>query len=754
MIDHPNNQWMSPKEFSLEWGGRTLTVRTGSLAQQANGSAIVQYGDTVVLVTATMASEQRGEIDYFPLMVDYEERLYAAGIIKGSRFIKRETRPSTEAVLTARLIDRAIRPLFDDTVRLDVQVVVTVLSVDGENDPDIPAMVGAVAALLTSDIPWAGPIAASRVGMIDGQFVLNPTYEQHEQGELDIFVAGNGETTIMLEAGAKEVSEEKVYEAIQFGLEQMKPVLGLLNKIEKELGQEKRDISTDLSEEEKQELEEIRALQEEIKDLVAKEVDSYFEPGKNVTKYLRKESLKDLKAKMDDYLKEKQVGKDKRKKALKPFKEMVEEHVGEMVLKTKKRVDGRSLTDVRPLDVAAGVLPRTHGTGLFTRGETQILTVATLAGPGAEQILEGIDEAGTKRYLHHYNFPGFSVGEVKPLRGPSRRDIGHGALAEKALLPVIPPKDDFPYTIRLVSEVLGSNGSSSMASACGSTLALMDAGVPIKAPVAGVAMGLISNPKGEWVVLTDLQDLEDSKGGMDFKVTGTKEGITAIQLDTKTHGLVNEIIEQTLTQAKDARLHILDQMMKVIEKPREEMSEYAPRVETMTINPDKIRDVIGPGGKMINKIIDETGVEIDIEQDGTVFISSADAEGMKAAKEWIEKLTKEVEPGEVYTGKVTRIMDFGAFVEVLPGQEGLVHISEISHEHTANVSDVLKVGDEVKVKVKEIDDQNRINLSMKALLDAPADNQAARSRDKRSGERRGDDRRGGKRKFLGRKKDR
>ncbi len=718
---HPNNTWINPREFSIEWAGRQLKISTGLVAQQAGGSAMVQYGDTVVLVTATMASESRGEIDYFPLMVDYEERLYAAGIIKGSRFIKRETRPTDEAVLTARLVDRSIRPLFDESVRLDVQVVTTVLSVDGENDADIPSLIGAVAALLMSDIPWAGPIAASKVGMVDGQFILNPTYEQLESSDLDVYVSGNGETTIMLEAGAKEVPESKMYEAVQFGLEGMKPVMELLKKVQAELGGEKRQPkAVDLTEEEVAAKAEIEELQKFVDAHIGEQIKAYFEAGPDSTKKLRKQTLKEIKSELDEMLKEKQVGKDKRKEVLKPFKEMIEEHIAEMILQTKRRVDGREVTEVRPLDVLAGVLPRTHGSAIFTRGETQVMTVATLAGPGAAQIMEGIDENGEKRYMHHYNFPGFSVGEVKPLRGPSRRDIGHGSLAEKALLPVIPAKADYPYTIRLVSEVLGSNGSSSMASACGSTLALMDAGVPIKSPVAGVAMGLIQNAKGDWVVLTDLQDLEDAKGGMDFKVTGTKNGVTAIQLDTKTHGLSNEVIKQTLTQAQDGVNHILAAMAAVLPEPRSEMSAYAPRIETIMINPEKIRDVIGQGGKTINKIIEETGVEIDIEQDGSVFISSVDGEGMKKAKAWVEMLTKEVEAGEVYDGTVTRLMDFGAFVEVLPGKEGLVHISELEHRRVEKVSDVLNVGDKVKVKVKEIDDQGRINLSRKALLERPA----------------------------------
>ncbi len=719
ITDPKNNTWMSPREFSIDWGGRTLTLTTGLVAQQANGSVMVRYGDTVVLVTATMAKESRGEFDFFPLTVDYEERLYAAGIIKGSRFIKRETRPSDEAVLTARLVDRAIRPLFDDSLRIDIQLIVTVLCVDRENDPDVAALIGASAALMISDIPWAGPIASCRVGRIGGEWVLNPTTTSLVKSDLDLYVAGNGEKTIMLEAGAKEVTEDVVYDGVVFGLKQMKPVLKLIEEMREALGKEKKVLKPVLTEEEQEAAKEMDVLRERVKALSIAAVDEYFSGGDKNTKQMRKETIGEIKASIDEALKVEQIGKDKRKEALKPLKSFIEEHVGEMILKTGKRVDGRSITEVRPLDAAVSLLPRTHGTGFFTRGETQVLTVATLGGPGAEQIQEGLNGESKKRYMHHYNFPPYSVGETKPLRGPSRRDIGHGMLAEKALLPVLPEKDKFPYTIRLVSEVFGSNGSSSMASTCGSTLALMDAGVPIREAVAGVAMGLVSNKKGDWKVLTDLQDLEDSEGGMDFKIAGTKNGITAIQLDTKTTGLSNEIVKQTLSQARDGRLHILDVMNKAIAAPRTEMSAYAPRVTTLHINPEKIRDVIGPGGKMINKIIDECGVEIDIEQDGSVFISSVLPDGMAKAVKWVENLTKEVVAGEVYDGKVTRLMDFGAFVEILPGQEGLVHVSEISYQRVDQVADVLHVGDAVKVKVKEIDDLGRINLSMKALLPAP-----------------------------------
>lgn len=739
MLEQANNSWINSREFETEWGGRTLKVKTGVVAQQASGSALVQYGETVVLVTATQGNEQ-SDRGYFPLMVDYEEKLYAAGIIKGSRFIKRETRPTDEAVLTARLVDRAIRPFFDDSTRLDTQIIVTVLSVDGENDADIPGMIGASVALMISDINWDGPVVGARVGFSDGKYILNPTYAELETSELDMFVAGDGESTIMLEAGAKEVKEDDVFAGIEFGLSHMKPVMDLMAKVQAEVGVEKKVLKVEeLTEEEQVALKEIEEHKVFIKGLVEKEIGQYFEPGANTSKKLRKESMKALKTQMDEALKEKQVGKDKRKAILSPLKDMVEEYIGEMVLKTGKRVDGRSATEVRPLDVAVGILPRTHGTGLFTRGETQVLTVATLAGPGAAQTLEGIDENGEKSYMHHYNFPGFSVGEVKPLRGPSRRDIGHGALAEKALVPVIPAKEDFPYTIRLVSEVLGSNGSSSMASACGSTLALMHAGVPIKNPVSGLAMGLVSNDKGDWVVLTDLQDLEDGQGGMDFKVTGTKDGITAIQLDTKTHGLASEILKTTLHQSKDGRKDILDAMLAVIPAPGE-MSAHAPRVETIEINPEKIRDLIGPGGKMINSIIDETGVEIDIEQDGKVFVSSVDAAGMDAAKARINAITEEPEVGKTYHGKVARLMDFGAFVEILPGKDGLVHVSEIAHERVENVSDRLKEGQEVDVKLMEIDSQGRLNLSMKALIEKPAG-----MSDDRGGSRGGGNRSGGNR---------
>lgn len=708
------------KVFETTWAGRKLTIEVGKLAQQANGSCRVQYGDTVILATAVMSKNIREGIDFFPLMVDYEEKLYAAGKIKGSRFIKRETRPSDEAVLTARMIDRSIRPLFPDAMRRDVQVMVTVMSVDGENDPDVPSLIGAVTALTISNIPWDGPIAAVRVGQINGEWVLNPSYEARLKSVIDVVVSGDGEKTIMLEAAGNEAPEQVAIDSIKFGQKHIGPVLDFIKDIGKQVGQKKLATVEAVSAEEKAALVEKEKVRDLVRQFVRENIHDFVLDQIKATKMLRKSSIADLKEACDHFLSEKEIGKDKRKDALGKMKDFIEEEVSRAILEDGKRVDGRGLTDIRPLEVMVGALPRTHGSAVFQRGETQVMSVVTLGAPGDEQVLEGIEENGKKRYMHHYNFPGFSVGEVSPSRGASRRDIGHGALAEKSIVPMLPPKETFPYTIRVVSEVLGSNGSSSMASVCGSTLSLMDAGVPISKPVAGIAMGLVSNAKGQFKILTDLQDLEDGDGGMDFKIAGTADGITAVQMDTKTTGLSMEIVEKTFKQAHEARLKLLKVMADVIAAPRPELSQYAPRIVTLTINPDKIRDVIGPGGKMINKIIDETGVDIDIEDSGLVFITAVNAEGSAKAVEWIKNLTREVKAGEVFTGKVTRIMDFGAFVEVLPNQEGLVHISQLAPHRVEKVTDVVKIGDEVQVKVTEIDEKGRINLSMKALQ-APAD---------------------------------
>ncbi|HEX9664513.1 MAG TPA: polyribonucleotide nucleotidyltransferase [Patescibacteria group bacterium] len=708
------------KTFELDWGGRKLQVQTGDLAQQANGSCRVQYGETVVLATVCASDQPREGISYFPLLVDYEEKFYAAGMIKGSRFIKRETRPSDEAVLTARMIDRTIRPLFDGTTRNDIQVVVTTLSFDGENDPDIPALLGASIALSISDIPWDGPVAGIRIGQINGEWVINPSYEARQKSLIDIVAAGDGQKTIMLEAGAKEAGEEVVYQAIEFGQKHIGQVVKFILDIQKEIGVTKEKPEVELTEEE-QAAEKVKQEVETLtKEFVQAKVKEYLFADPLASKLTRKSTLEEMKEELDDFLKEKQIGKEKRKYGQDFFYPCAEEVVSRAILETGQRVDGRALDEVRPLTIKAGVLPRTHGSCVFQRGETQIMALVTLGSPGMEQVMETIEESGKKRFMHHYNFPGYSVGEVSPFRGASRRDIGHGALAEKALSSLVPEKEGFPYTIRVVSEVLGSNGSSSMASTCASSLALMDAGVPFAKQVAGIAMGLVSDEQGNYKILTDLQDLEDTKGGMDFKIAGTADGITAIQMDTKTKGLTLEMVKDTLEQAQKARLFILDEMNKVLSQPRPELSPYAPRIISFYINVDKIRDVIGPGGKMINEIIDKTGVEIDIEQDGLVMVTSVDEESAKKAVDWIKEITREVEVGEEFEGKVVRIMDFGAFVEILPGQDGLVHISELAHYRVDKVTDVVKLGDVVKVKVVGIDEQGRINLSMKALTEAPA----------------------------------
>lgn len=703
------------KTYSIEWGGRTLTIGVGVLAQQANGSCTVRYGDTVALCTATMGGVRDG-LDYFPLTVDFEERMYAAGRIKGSRFIKREGRPTDEAVLSGRLIDRAIRPLFPDGLRNDVAVVATVFSHDQENDADVPSLIGSACALGLSDIPWDGPLAAIRIGRdAEKNWVLNPTYKQIVEEGIDVVVAGVGDKTIMLEAGAHELSEEDAAAAIQWGLDQMKPVIDLIEKVRAENGKPKADLSPKTEEERTAHAhrEEIEAKAKEF--LATRRSTLYAKPLKG--KADRKEAVANLKKELDDHLKAQEMSKDDRKLAAGVLDEFVDSETTRLILDEGKRADGRALDEVRDLASLVGVMPRTHGSGLFQRGSTQVLSSVTLGSPGMEQTIDTMEFQTTKRYFHHYNFPSYSVSETKPNRGPGRREIGHGALAERALLPVLPVREQFPYTIRVVSEVLGSNGSSSMGATCGSTLALMDAGVPLKAPVAGIAMGVASDEKtGRFQVITDLQDLEDGEGGMDFKVAGTKAGITAIQMDTKTHGIPMKTVRETLAMAHKARLQILDTMAQAIPAPRAELSKWAPRIESFRINPDKIRDVIGPGGKMINQIIAETKVEIDIEDDGLVMITAVNPEGMKKAVDWIKQLTREVTVGEVFTGKVTRIMEFGAFVEILPKQEGLVHISELAPERVGRVEDIVKIGDEVTVKVYEIDSMGRLNLSRKRAL--------------------------------------
>lgn len=698
---------MQQKKWSLQIGGRVLEIETGLLAKQANGSVTVRYGDTVVLATAVMSKGASRVSGYFPLMVDYEERYYAAGKIKGSRFIKREGRPSDDAILNGRVVDRTIRPLFNSRMRNDVQVVVTVLSIDGENDPSIVGMIAASAALSFSNIPWNGPIGAVRVGRLNGEFILNPVNGELTDGDMDLVIAGTAEKINMIEAGMKEIPEEDVVRAFAFGHEAIKKIASLIEEAAKEIGAEKMAPAL---------LAGTPEFEAEIKELFLKENLGEVLYDKN--KQVIEERIKAIKEKINTHIKETYTEDvDKLKEiAEQVFEETSDEIVHQNVLEKEQRPDGRKLNEVRHISCLVGLLPRTHGSAVFTRGETQALTVTTLGSPGDEQFIDTMEVDIKKRYIHHYNFPPFSVGEVRPMRGPGRREIGHGALAERALVPVIPSKEEFPYTILLVSEILESNGSSSMASTCGSTLSLMDAGVPIKRPVSGIAMGIIVGKDNNFKVLTDIQGLEDHYGDMDFKAAGTENGITALQMDVKVDGITVEMLEAVLLQSKVNRGEIREIMLSTIPTHRENMSQYAPRIITMHINPAKIRNVIGTGGKIINEIIDETGVQIDIEDDGSIFITSVDEASALKAQQWIDNLTHEVKPGEIFNAKVTRLMAFGAFAEILPGQEGLIHISEFSDQRVEKVEDVVKVGDIVPVKVKQIDDQGRINLTAKNIL--------------------------------------
>ena len=705
---------MQEKVFSTEWLGRTLTFKTGKLARQATAAVTVQYGDTSVLATVVEAKTER-DINYFPLMVDFEERLYAAGIIKGSRWIKREGRPTDDAILTGRMIDRSIRPLFSDESRKDVQVILTVLSADQQNDHDIVSLVAASAVLSISGIKWDGPIGGIRVGRVDGNLVFNPTYEEREKSDLDLIVAGTEGKVIMLEAGANEIKEDEMFAAIQAGQKELQGAIDLIKELKSGASTVKPELKMKLVSPEETEAEKEKEkmintakawLNDNIKYILFDKI--YYTKGE------RKAAVAAIKDGLNQYLFEQGFGKDKRAQMISLLVEsMIDAEVTRAIIKEKKRVDGRALNEIRQLTSDAGVLPRIHGSGLFSRGETQVLSVVTLGAPGLEQSLEGIEGAGTKRYMHHYNFPPFSVGETGMSRGAGRREIGHGALAEKAIIPVLPEKEDFPYTIRVVSETLSSNGSSSMGSTCGSSLALMDAGVPIKKAVAGIAMGLASNEDmSEWEVLTDIQDLEDGKGGMDFKIAGTKDGITAIQLDTKTNGLTDEIVEKTLKRGLEARLQILDIMNAAIDAPRADLSPYAPRIVSFYIEVDKIREVIGTGGKVINKIIEETQVSIDIEEDGLVMVCGTDAEKLKEAVDWIKNIVRKFEVGEIFLGRVVRLMDFGAFVELAPGRDGMVHVSKMAPYRVGRPSDLVSVGDMITVKIDEIDEQGRVNLTM------------------------------------------
>lgn len=691
-------------KWEMTLAGRPLVIEYGQVAKQANAAVLVRYGETVVLVTATMAKQPREGIDFFPLLVDYEERLYAVGKIPGG-FIKREGRPPESAVLAARMIDRPIRPLFPEGFRNDVQVVATVLSVEPDNEPSIAAMIGASAALHISEIPFAEPIGGVKVGKVNGKLIINPTVAESEKSDLSLVVAGTKDAIMMVEAGVNELSEDEVLEAILFGHDVIKEIVAFIEKIRDEVGKPK--VEVDLYEPDSE-------INSQVREFATAKMVSAI---KTDEKLEREALIEQVKTETLEYFQEK-FGEEfpQFEKTIKEVLDnIVYEEVRRMIAVDKIRPDGRGLSEIRPITCQVGILPRTHGSGLFTRGQTQVLTVCTLGRVSEEQILDGLGEEDSKRYIHHYNFPPYSVGEVRPSRSPGRREIGHGALAERALLPVIPSEEEFPYTIRLVSEVLESNGSSSQASVCGSTLSLMDAGVPIRKPVAGVAMGLLKDGD-DFAILTDIQGMEDHYGDMDFKVAGTRDGITAIQMDIKIKGINREILKQALDQAREGRLFILDKMAEAIAEPRKELSPYAPRIITFEIDPDRIRDVIGPGGKMIRKIVEETGAEIDIEDDGRVFIAAVDVKAGNKAKEMIKRLTSDVEVGAVYMGKVTRLMNFGAFVEVLPGKEGLVHISQLAKERVARVEDVVNVGDEIMVKVVEIDKQGRVNLSRKAVL--------------------------------------
>jgi len=710
---------MSEQVFKTEWLGRPLVIKTGKVAKQADAAVWVQYGETVVQATVVQSKYERAGIDFFPLMVEFEEKLYAAGIIKGSRWIKREGRPTDQSILTGRMIDRSIRPLFDTSDKRDVQVITTVLAVDQENDHDIVALIAASAALAISGLKWDGPIGGVRVGLIENELIFNPTNAQQAKSSLDLIVAGTAKKTIMIEAGAQEVTEDIFLKAITAGQKEMQGAIDLINELKnnvapKNAGVVKNDYQDAEEIKIKEEKEKLLALgQAWLKDNVKKILfDKIY-----YTKGERKAALQAIKDQLNDYLISQSVGHEHRDFVIKKtVEEATDTEVTRAILEEKKRVDGRTLDEIRPLSAEVGILPRDHGTSLFSRGETQVMSIVTLGAPGLEQSLEGLEGQSKKRYMHHYNFPPYSVGEASPLRGTGRREIGHGALAEKALFPMIPTKEEFAYTVRIVSETLGSNGSSSMAATCASTLALMDAGVPITRPVVGIAMGLASNKDmSQWEVLTDIQDLEDGAGGMDFKITGTEKGLTAIQLDTKTDGLTDAIIAQALKQGRVALNQILEVVKEAIPAPRPELSPYAPRLVSFNVDPEKIGAIIGPGGKIINKIIDETGVSIDIEDSGLVMICGTDAKMVEEAVRQVKEIVHVFAAGEIIKGKVVTLLDFGAFVQLNGSQDGMVHVSELAPYRIEKPSDFLSIGDIVTVKIREIDEKGRVNLTMKGL---------------------------------------
>jgi polyribonucleotide nucleotidyltransferase len=693
------------RTFKTAIGGKLLELEIGKVCEMANGQVMVKYGDTVVNVTAVASKEPRPDIDFFPLSCDYEEKMYAAGKIPGG-FIKREGRPSEKAILNSRLMDRPLRPLFPKGFYNDVQVVATVMSVDNDAPSEIAAMIGSSVALAISDIPWDGPTGSVLIGMVDGQFVVNPSLAQREESSMHLVVSGTKEAIMMVEAGANEVPEDVILDAIMFAHEEIKKIVEFIEAIVAEVGKPKMDI-------------ELYKVPEDIEAAVREYAEDKMRAAiQTYDKMERLDNMDAVEAETKEHFEE--IYPDNGKDIGNTLYAITKEQVRSLILDDGIRPDNRKRTEIRPIWVDTGILPRAHGTGLFKRGQTQVLSVATLGALGEAQTIDGITEQTEKRYMHHYNFPPYSVGEARPMRSPGRREIGHGALAERALIPVLPSEEEFPYAIRVVSEVLSSNGSTSQASVCGSCLALMDAGVPIKAPVAGIAMGLIERVEedgsSKMAILSDIQGMEDFLGDMDFKVAGTAKGVTAIQMDIKVHGLSKQVLQEALQQAREGRMHIMGEMLAELPEPRAELSPYAPRIISMQIDPDHIRTVIGPGGKTINRIISETGVKIDIDDTGLVYIAAPDMASAEAGQREIELLTKEPEPGEIYEGTVTRVMNFGAFIEILPGKEGLLHISKMAKERVEKVEDVMNVGDKVKVKVTEIDSQNRINLSRKELL--------------------------------------
>lgn len=706
--------------FEIEIGGKKISIKTTNWTEQASGSCLVQCGDTEVMVNATVSPVAREGIDFFPLTVEYEEKFYAAGKIFGSRFLKRESRPTDEAVLTSRIIDRAIRPLFPKDFKKEVQVIVTCLSWDGENDPDILGMIGASFALAISNIPWQGPLASIRINKVNGEWIFNPTYEQRKVGDMDLTFSAiekDGDILInMIEMGAKEISENDFLQAYEASKKELKKIIDFQVKAVKKIGKAKDEFLPAV------ELDIENEIKEWLGDKLEKAITNAPKGEKNLG------ATEILKQELVNYLAEKYPGQGKERQVLSFFEKEIERIIIKNIIEKDHRPDGRKSTEIRPLSCEVGVLPRTHGSGVFFRGLTRVLSILTLGGPGDQQILEGMEFVGKKRFLHHYNFPPFSSGEVAPMRGPKRREIGHGALAEKALLPVLPDVEKFPYTIRIVSEVVSSNGSTSMASTCAACIALMDAGVPIKEPVAGISIGLAKDEEsGKYKVLTDIQGPEDHYGDMDFKVAGTKNGITAIQMDIKIDGIDKKIIEEALTRAKDARLKILDIIKKEITEPRKELSQYAPKIISFMINPAKIGEVVGPKGSVINKIIEEcNGIAIDIEDSGLVCVTGQNQADVDKAVAWIKGIVEEVEVGKIYQGTVRKIMDFGAFVDILPGQSGLVHISKFVKERVDKVSDVVKEGDVIPVKVSGIDEQGRINLSAVDAGFKPAKNKAGK----------------------------